>query len=149
MQRIDNHLSIVVLLFFAAFTPLFAGDIDLNAQNAAIGKLRDRIAARAVKLEQWKTEGSIGEGAQGLVEARAEEAQSLAHKKEVRDAVTGENEDRTALFREIVLANGLQDGDLPDVARKFAKSRRHAASPTTWVQDPESGKWIQKKYFKE
>jgi len=130
---------------------LWAGEpkVDLNVQNPAVQKLQTRMRERAAKIEQWKSKGAIGEELTGLLKQMPVAAQGLADKKEVRDLVVAENEDRYALFRELVLANGLQEKDLELVAGAYAKFKRQSASGGQWVQNPADKQWVKKEDLKE
>jgi uncharacterized protein len=139
----------VLSLAFVLFLPaVIAAEINLDADNPAIQKIKARMADRSKKIEQWKNSGAIGEAATGLVEPRPVASQGLPEKKEVRDLVVAENEDRYALFRELVIANNLPAGDLASVAAAFAKSRRDAAASEHWVQNPSDKQWLKKKDLK-
>jgi uncharacterized protein YdbL (DUF1318 family) len=141
--------AMFLAMFFYAAANAADAKIDLSFQNPAIQKLQERMSARAGKLETWKSSGAVGEDATGLLVARPATAQTLAEKKEIRDLVTAENEDRFALFRELIAANGLQEKDLASVGAEFAASRRRAAAPGHWVQHPSSKEWVQKKDLRE
>ncbi len=121
------------------------GKIDLDVQNPAIQKLRARMADRAKKLDTWKDKGAIGEEAAGILNDRQLGSLGLADKKEVHDLAVAENEDRYALFRELVIANGLQDKDLAAIGGAFAKSRRQTAAAEHLVQHPATKAWVKKK----
>jgi len=122
-----------------------ASAIDLDVRNPAIDALKARVSARATSLLKWKDSGAIGEEAKGTVAILPQAQLSLGDRKEVRDLVVSENEDRAALFREWVLANGVGEKDLPAVAAEFSKVQRTAAAQTHWVEDPNSKKWAKKK----
>jgi hypothetical protein len=126
-----------------------AAQINLDVSNSAVQKIRERIADRADKITKLKDNGAIGEEANGFLKAREVPDQPLAAKKEIRDLVVAENEDRSALFREIVLAAGLTEKDLENVAAAYAKKMRQSAADGHWIQHPASKAWVQKKDFKE
>jgi uncharacterized protein YdbL (DUF1318 family) len=129
---------------------LAAGEpkVDLNVQNPAIQALQKRMNERAAKIEQWKDKGAIGEEVTGLVKQLAIASHGLAEKKEVRDLVVAENEGRYALFRELVLANNLQEKNLDAVASAYAKTKRQNAAASHFVQDPASKEWVKKQDLK-
>lgn len=126
---VSKHRLPVIVAASAALLAVaaLAGEpkkIDLNVRNAVIQELQTRMAARAAKLDAWKQKGAIGEEASGLVAQRAVAGVGLAEKKEIHNLVTAENEDRSALFRELALANGLTEKDLGAVAAAFAATKR-------------------------
>jgi uncharacterized protein len=121
-----------------------AADVDLDAENPAIQKIKTRMSERAAKIGALKDNGAVGEDSTGFLKDRQTTGLSLTEKKEVRDLVVSENEDRSALFRELRIANNLPDSELESVAKAFAAARRTAASDTHWVEDPATKKWMQK-----
>ncbi|HYG75334.1 MAG TPA: DUF1318 domain-containing protein [Planctomycetota bacterium] len=141
-----KRLILVLTLSLAGWA--FGGEIDLSIKNPSIEKLQARILARAAKIEQWKNSGVIGEESTGLLKQRDAGSLGLGEKKEVRDLIVSENEDRYALFRELLLASGLKETNLDQVAGVYAKSRRQAAAPAHWVETADR-KWVQKKDLKE
>ena len=145
------RLMTAVLAGLAFCGGLWAGDakVDLNVQNPAIQKIEARMRARAAKIEQWKNKGAIGEELTGLLKQLPIPGQGLAEKKEAYDLVAAENDDRNALFRELVLANRLQEIDFGLVAGAYAKLKRQSASGGQRVQDPASKQWVKKEDLKE
>jgi uncharacterized protein len=142
-------LTPILALMLAVQLSASAEGVDLAVKNAAIEKLNTRMAERAAKVTAWKDKGAIGEENTGLLHDRQSAGLSLAEKKEVRDLIVAENEDRYALFREIRIANNIAEADLAKVCAAYAKSRRDAATPEHWLQHPSDGKWLQKKDLKE
>jgi uncharacterized protein len=142
MNRHDCVLKLLaatVLLCSSAFA------LDMDAQSPAIAIVKARRSERATLMTQWKDAGAIGESAAGTVEVLPQARLSLSQRKEVRDLCLAENEDRRALFRELVFANVLSEAELPAIAGAFAKQQRNAAEPAHWVEDPAKSQWIQKK----
>jgi uncharacterized protein len=126
-----------------------AGEPDITLQNPAIEKLQARMATRAAKVDECKSKGARGEESTGLLKQMPVAGQGLAEKKEVRDLVVAENEDRYAMFRELILANGLKDADLTAVAEAYAKKRRQSAAPAHLIQSPKTKEFVLKKDFSE
>src|SRR4051794_12162508 len=106
MCRVNPNILLTTLLLFSALQAA-EPNVDLSLQNPAIQKVQARMAARAGKVDAWKSAGAIGEESSGTLALRPAEGKSLAEKKEMRDLVVAENEDRNALFRELALANGM------------------------------------------
>lgn len=131
-------------LLLAASTTL-SHAMDLDLRNPAIDALKARVTARAALIQKWKDAGAIGEDAKGAVAVLPQAKLSLGERKEVRDLVISENEDRTALFREWGIANLVGESDLGKVAAEFAKKQRVAAAQNHWVEDSNSKQWMQKK----
>jgi len=147
MRKAEALMTVVALMVCCAS---WAGDpkIDLSVTNPAIQKLDARMKERAAKIEPWQARGAVGEELTGLLKQLNVPAAGLAEKKEVRDLVVAENEDRQALFRELALANGLQAKDLDAVAAAFAAMKRQTAPPAALVQDPASKLWVKKQDLK-
>jgi hypothetical protein len=124
-----------------------AEHLDLNLKNPAIDKLRTQIENRTEKIEVWKNKGAIGEEASGLLNDRQATGLSLTEKKEMRDLIVAENQDRYALFRELRIALNLAETELEKVAHAFAATRRDVAKPEQWIQNPTDKKWLLKKDF--
>lgn len=143
MPRLLAFSFAVALIWRAA-----AGEaVNLKLSTPAIEKISTRMAARAGKIGSYKAAGSAGEASTGLLEARPIPAQSLHEKKAELDAIRAENDDRTALFRELALANGLADTEKISVA--YARAMRQSAPPDCPVQNPNSGAWLLKKDWRE
>jgi hypothetical protein len=134
-----------ILAILLALNATLANAIDLDVRNPAIDVLKARVNARAASLLKWKDSGAIGEDAKGAVAILPQAKLSLGERKEVRDLVLSENEDRAALFREWVIANLINESELPAVASAFAKMQRTAAAQNHWVEDPGSKNWILKR----
>jgi uncharacterized protein len=137
-------LKFMFLTAILAIGSVSAADVNLDAENPAIQKLKTRMSERAAKIGALKDSGAIGEESSGFLKDRQPAGLSLTEKKEIRDLVVSENEDRYALFRELRIANNLPDAELEDVAKAFATARRAAAADTHWVEDPATKKWVQK-----
>jgi uncharacterized protein YdbL (DUF1318 family) len=119
----------ILILAVAALNTSGAAEIKLDAQNPAIAALNARRAERAAKLEKWKDSGAVGEDLNGLLKDCQPAGLSLGDKKELRDLLVAENEDRNALFREIRIACNLPATELGAVASAFAEARRKQAAP--------------------
>jgi uncharacterized protein YdbL (DUF1318 family) len=150
-----NRRTLCTLLFCAAAmtattaVSLHAAAVDLKSTNAVIEKLHERMAARAAQLNKWKDAGAIGEEAKGTVALLPSAKLGLSERKEVRDLVVAENEDRLAFFRELVIVQVLNENELPNIGAAFARTKRVAAAPTHWLQEPLKQQWLQKKDLRE
>jgi uncharacterized protein YdbL (DUF1318 family) len=145
-----NRMSVYTLFFsFLSAWTLSAAAVDLKTTNAVIEKLHGRMAAREAQLNKWKDSGAIGEEAKGTVVLMTSAKLSLSERKEARDLVVSENEDRQAFFREVVIVQVLNESELPSIGAAFAKARRAAAAPSHWLQEPLKQQWVQKKDLRE
>ena len=145
MTLIRKSLTLLALLLT---TSIVASDVDLSIKNPAIEKVRAHISERSAKVDGWKNKGAIGEAVTGLLAERAASGITLVEKKEIRDLIAAENEDRSALFRELRIAQNLSEEELAKVAEAFAAERRTTAANEHWLQNPADKAWVQKKDLK-
>jgi uncharacterized protein YdbL (DUF1318 family) len=98
-------------------------------------------------LEEFKADGSIGENIRGLLSVL--ETEKMKTNKEYRDLVTRVvqevNEARIVIMRRIVeIQEGLDEDDMEEVRRIFAKMYQDNAKPGHWIQLP-TGEWVRKR----
>ncbi len=62
----------------------------------------------------------------------------------VKRLLRAENNDREAMYKELAVANKIDQADIDKIKAIFAKTRKQKAKPDHWHQD-EKGKWTQKK----
>ena len=67
----------------------------------------------------------------------------IKEKADVNRLVSEENRDRTALYTEIIKANNIDMGTLPEVQRIFANSWRGKSASGWWIQQ-DNGQWAKK-----
>lgn len=141
--------SVAPVLFLLAMTSSgWTQEANLDVNTPAIRSLKESMAARAGSVGKFKEAGQVGEGRDGLLAIRTMEGLGLGDKKGIEDLVAAENADRRALYKEILSANGLTDGEAGRVMAQAAQARRASAAPNHFVQDPQTGGWIQKKDLK-
>jgi uncharacterized protein YdbL (DUF1318 family) len=124
-------------------TEAHAAAVDVNVSTPAIRALKDAMAARFPQLQPLYGKGAVGETSNGLVAIRDTGALSLKEKADVNRLVADENRDRTALYTEIIKANNIDMGTLPEVQRIFANSWRGKSAPGWWIQQ-DNGQWAKK-----
>lgn len=120
-----------------------AAAVDVNVSTPAIRALKEAMAARFPQLQPFYGKGAVGETNNGLVAVRDTGALSLKEKADVNRLVADENRDRTALYTEIIKANNIDRGTLPEVQRIFANSWRGKSAPGWWIQQ-DNGQWAKK-----
>lgn len=120
-----------------------AAAVDINVSTPAIRALKASMANRFPQLQPLYGKGAVGETNTGLVAVRDTGALSLKEKADVSRLVDEENRDRTALYTEIVKANNIDMGTLPEVQRIFANSWRAKSAPGWWIQQ-DNGQWAKK-----
>ena len=120
-----------------------AAAVDVNVSTPAIRALKDAMAGRFPQLQPFYGKGAVGETNNGLVAARDTGALSLKEKADVNRLVSEENRDRTALYTEIIKANNIDMGQLPEVQKIFANSWRGKSAAGWWIQQ-DNGQWAKK-----
>lgn len=142
-------VSCALSAFLLLLSSAYGAQPDLNVTTPAIKAIRETMAARAEQVAKHKDLGHVGEGRDGMLAVRSLEGLGLGEKKAVEDLVAAENADRKALYREILVANGLKEGDAGRVLEQAARARRAAALAGHYVQDPRTGSWVLKRDLKE
>ena len=120
-----------------------AAAVDVNVSTPAIRALKDAMAGRFPQLQPFYGKGAVGETNNGLVALRDTGALSLKEKADVNRLVSEENRDRTALYTEIIKANNIDMGQLPEVQKIFANSWRGKSAAGWWIQQ-DNGQWAKK-----
>lgn len=124
-------------------TAAHAAAVDVNVSTPAVRALKASMAARFPQLQPLYGKSAVGETSNGLVTVRDTGALSLKEKADVNRLVDEENRDRSALYAEIIKANNLDMGTLPEVQRIFANSWRAKSAPGWWIQQ-DNGQWTKK-----
>jgi uncharacterized protein YdbL (DUF1318 family) len=120
-----------------------AQSADIDIASPQIDAIKQRMAQRhRDQLADWFEAGAIGLGNDGLVAIRDRSAVGLADRRKLEQAVTEENADRRAVYREIAVANGHADWE-QQIRDTFARRWIANARPGWYYQD-ESGAWQQK-----
>src|SRR5690625_3012405 len=86
--------------------------------------------------------GSSGIANDGLVEIRDRTAVGLAERRELEKVVKEENSDRSAVYREIAVANGHPEWE-SDIRETFGR-QWVANAKSGWYYQDDSGSWVQK-----
>jgi len=80
----------------------------------------------------------------GLVEQRDAGSLNLKEKADLNRFMGQENNNRSALYSEIMRANKLGADSLPKIQRLFANSWRDKSQPGWWIQN-DGGGWEKKR----
>jgi uncharacterized protein YdbL (DUF1318 family) len=115
---------------------------DLNINTPAISKLRASLRSRHARLEPYFRNGAVGFTADGFVRLREQSLVPLKDRSVVRKIVADDNQERTALYREIARANGHPEWE-KDIRQTFARIWIDEAPGGYWYQAP-GGNWQQK-----
>ncbi|WP_018233715.1 YdbL family protein [Thioalkalivibrio thiocyanodenitrificans] len=106
---------------------------DISIRSPAIDALRQSMRARSAELQPHYRSGAVGFTREGTVAIRDLNAVPLRDRATVQRLVADENNDRTALYREIARANGHPEWER-DIRDTFAR---------VWVEEAPSGYWYQ------
>jgi len=144
-EQTPDKKSFLEWFWFVSFGPTaaHAAAVDVNVSTPAVRALKASMANRFSQLQPLYAKGAVGETSNGLVVVRDTGALSLKEKADVNRLVDEENRDRTALYAEIIKANNLDMGTLPEVQRIFANSWRAKSAPGWWIQQ-DNGQWAKK-----
>jgi len=144
-EQTPDKKSFLEWFRFVSFGPTaaHAAAVDVNVSTPAVRALKASMANRFSQLQPLYAKGAVGETSNGLVVVRDTGALSLKEKADVNRLVDEENRDRTALYAEIIKANNLDMGTLPEVQRIFANSWRAKSAPGWWIQQ-DNGQWAKK-----
>jgi uncharacterized protein len=117
--------------------------IDVEVSTPAIRSIRETMKATFQQLKPFYDGGSVGENSSGLVEVRDTSGLGLKDKADVTRLVEQMNKTRLALYNEIVKANKLDAGALPQVQKIFGTSWRTKSRTNWWIKN-DQGTWEKK-----
>ena len=123
-------------------SPAHAQEADINIAAPAIDSLRASMRARHGALEPHYNSGAIGLTNNALIAERDAAAIPLKDRNSLKQLIADENNDRTALYREIAQANNHPEWEA-DIRNTFARQWVENARAGWWYQDG-SGAWQQK-----
>ena len=126
-------------------TPAYAQSVpDPGVSNPAIRAIIGARAARVKQINDFKSQGVIGESNQALLEARSVDSISdLRQRAALQKLIKDENADRERLYKEVAAAEGVELSQLPRIRQTYAETLRNNARAGDWIQLPD-GKWKQK-----
>ncbi|HKX55842.1 MAG TPA: YdbL family protein [Xanthomonadales bacterium] len=115
--------------------------IDINTPQ--INAIKSRMAERQnSSLNAWFDAGAIGFGNDGLVAILDRAKVPLNERRNLESVVADENRDRSAVYREIAVANGHPEWE-KDIQQTFAKEWA-AKARSGWNYQDAAGNWKQK-----
>ena len=142
-KQIFSALLQLVLVLLLAPAPLAAwAQANLEINTPAINGLKQAMAARHAQLAPHYVSGAVGIQHDGTVALRDANAVPLPQRAAVSGLVGAENNDRTALYREIARANGKPEWE-GEIRNTFALRWIDKAAPGWQVQNPQ-GQWVKK-----
>jgi uncharacterized protein YdbL (DUF1318 family) len=122
-------------------SPAQAG-ADLSVNTPAIQQLTATMEARHKQLAPYYASGAIGMTRDGELALRDQKLVPLQERNAVKSLVSKENNDRSALYKEIAKANGHPEWEA-DIRSTFAK-RWVSNAPAGWWYMNAQGVWKQK-----
>lgn len=122
-------------------TPLWA-EPDLEIDTPAIAAIKGSMRGNHAELKPHYQSGAIGLTSNGGVAVRDANLIPLAQRQKVNSLIAAQNKDRSALYKEIAVANGHPEWE-PQVRSTFAE-RWIGKAPAGWWYQNASGAWVQK-----
>jgi uncharacterized protein YdbL (DUF1318 family) len=120
-----------------------AQQAEIEIDTPQINAIKARMAERQRQsLSALFDTGAIGFTSDGLVAIRDRAAVPLSDRRKLEALVADENRDRTAVYREIAIANGHPEWE-PEIQQTFAREWVKNARSGWYYQDS-SGAWRQK-----
>ncbi|MCW5604426.1 MAG: YdbL family protein [Burkholderiales bacterium] len=130
------------LAFSLAFSGQAWGQANLEINTPAINSLKSSMQQRYSQLSGFLASGAVGLTRDGNVALRDANAVPLAQRQQVNALIAAENQDRTALYREIARANGRPEWE-SEIRATFAQ-RWIDRAPAGWYYQNSSGVWARK-----
>lgn len=115
---------------------------NLEMNTPAIAALQSSMQKRHTELASFYGNGAIGLTREGYIALRDANAVSLAQRQQVNGLIAAENQDRSALYREIARANGRPEWE-NDVRATFAQRWTDKAQGG-WYYQNNAGAWTRK-----
>jgi len=116
---------------------------DFKINTPQINAIKSRMAQRQRQyLNDWFDAGAIGFTNDGLVSIRDRAAVSLDQRRNLESVVADENRDRSAVYREIAVANGRPEWQ-EEIQQTWAREWQRNARPGWYYQAPD-GSWKRK-----
>ncbi len=118
--------------------------INVEVSTPAIRGLKQAMKDNFAQLKPFYDKGAIGENNTGFVEQRDAGSLNLKEKADLNRFLGQENNNRNALYGEIMKANKLGADSLPKIQKIFANSWREKSQPGWWIQN-DGGGWEKKR----
>jgi hypothetical protein len=116
-------------------------EADISVNTPAIRQLEASMEARHRTLAPYYDSGAVGMTGDGEISIRDQKQIPLQERNTVKNMVSMENRDRSALYAEIARANGHPEWE-PDIRGIFARRWVGNAPRGWWYMD--AGNWKQK-----
>ena len=115
---------------------------NLEVNTPAVAALQSSMQKRHAELASFYGNGAVGLTRDGFVALRDANAVPLAQRQQVNGLVAVENQDRSALYREIARANGKPEWE-NEIRATFAQ-RWIDKAQGGWYYQNNTGAWTRK-----
>ena len=115
---------------------------DISVNTPAIQQLRASMEKRHKKLAPYYNSGAIGMTRNGELAMRDQKLVPMKERNSLKNLLSKENKDRSALYKEIAKANGHPEWEA-EIRGTFAK-RWVGNAPSGWWYQNKQGAWKQK-----
>ncbi len=141
-QRKKPHMTLLAKQVLDFVVPVaHAAEPNIDISSPAVQQLTSSMESRHPSLAPHYASGAVGLTSDGMVAVRDANAVPLAERNAVKKLVADENSDRSALYREIAVANGHPEWEA-DIRKTFAQRWIAKAQSGWFYQD--AGGWKQK-----
>ena len=140
-RPMQQALPVGIALLNWLVTPAHA-KADISVNTPAIQQLKASMEKRHTKLAPYYTSGAIGMTRNGELEMRDQKLVPMQERNSLKSLLSKENQDRSALYREIAKANGHPEWET-EIRNTFAK-RWVGNAPSGWWYQNKQGAWKQK-----
>ncbi len=142
-QRETSPVSMLALRVLDFVVPAAqAAEPNIDISSPAVQQVKASMESRHGSLQPHYNSGAIGLTGNGMVAVRDANAVPLAERNNVKKLVADENADRSALYREIAVANAHPEWE-GDIRKTFAE-RWVAKAQSGWYYQDGSGTWVKK-----
>ena len=141
-MRTNHFVRFIGLVVLMNFAGSVAAQANLEVNTPAVAALQAGMQKRFAELSPLLSNGAVGLTRDGFVALRDANAVPLAQRQQVNGLVTAENQDRTALYREIARANNKPEWE-NDIRATFAQ-RWIDKAQGGWYFQNNAGAWTRK-----
>jgi uncharacterized protein YdbL (DUF1318 family) len=136
--KTDVHWFKNALRFLSPIQTAHAQTVKTTSPR--VKQVADKMRQRNAEVTAIKKTGAVGENNRGLLELHKPDAISdAAEKNRIQRVMAAENEDRKALYKEIVNINTDQDLNVSTVEQIYAQKRLERAKTGDLFQLPPAG----------
>jgi uncharacterized protein YdbL (DUF1318 family) len=130
------------LALLLLFTTQAWAQANLEVNTPAIAALQASMQKRHGEMATYFANGAVGLTRDGFIALREPNAVPLAQRQQVNGLVAAENQDRSALYREIARANGKPEWE-NEIRTTFAQ-RWIDKAVGGWYYQNNAGAWTRK-----